>query len=112
VRSDSSADNIDDPIISRDGFAVVRDVQGRLLRVVHEPEDDRVHIHRDGVFRQCLLGTKRRGLNPLIDHGCDAVDDRNDQEQSRPFDAAQFPRTQDDELFPGDSIGVPLNRAH
>ena len=52
-----------------DGFAVVRDVQGRLLRVVHEPEDDRVHIHRDRVFRQCLLGTKRRGLNPLIDHG-------------------------------------------
>jgi len=66
LRSDKSADNIDDPIISRsevlgdpiDGFAVVGDVQSRLLRVVDEPEDDRVDVQRDGIFRQRLSALK------------------------------------------------------
>ena len=66
LRSDKSADNIDDPIISRsevlgdpiDGFAIVGDVQSRLLRVVDEPEDDRVDVQRDGIFRQRLSALK------------------------------------------------------
>src|SRR6478736_2070521 len=64
--SDKSADNIDDPIISRsevlgdpiDGFAVIGDVQSRLLRVVDETEDDRVDVQREGIFRQRLSALK------------------------------------------------------
>ena len=47
------------------------------------------------------LGTKRRGLNALIDNRDNVVDDRNDKEKARPFDAAQFSRAKDDEFFPG-----------
>src|SRR5271154_5412148 len=72
VRSDKSADSIDDPILSR---------------VMDEPEDDRIHVDRDGVFRQCRLGAERRGLNALIDDGHDVVDDRDDEKESRPLDA-------------------------
>jgi hypothetical protein len=62
------------------------------LRVVNEPEDDRVHVHRDGIFRQRLLGAKGRRLNALIDDRYDVVNDGNDEEESRPFDAEQFSR--------------------
>ena len=32
-----------------------------------KPEDNRVHIHRDGIFGQRLLGAKGRRLNALND---------------------------------------------
>ena len=41
-----------------------------------EPEDDRLHIYRDCIFRQRRLGTKGRGLNALIDDSDDVVVDR------------------------------------
>ena len=44
---------------------------------------------------------KGRGLNALVDDGYDVVDDRNDQEESRPFNTAQFSGAQDDEFLPG-----------
>src|ERR1700689_4066997 len=87
-----------DPI---DGFMVIGDVQGRFLRVMDKPENDRVHVHRNGILRQRLLGAERRGLNALVDDGDNVVDDRNDQEQSGAFDAAQFSGAKDDELLPG-----------
>src|ERR1700733_7903096 len=39
VRSDRSADNIDDPIISRSDVWETRSIQSRLLRVIDEPKD-------------------------------------------------------------------------
>ena len=38
---------------------------------------------------------------PVWNDGNDVVDDGNDQEESRPFDAAQLSRAKDDELLPG-----------
>jgi hypothetical protein len=52
-------------------------------------------------FRQRLLGAKGRGLNAFIDDGYHVVDNRNDQEKSRPFYAEQFSRAKDDEFLPG-----------
>jgi Bacterial extracellular solute-binding protein len=45
------------------------------LHVIDEPEDNRVHVHRDSIFRQGLLRTEGRGLNAFIDDGDHVVDD-------------------------------------
>ena len=64
------------------GMSARDNLNSRLLRVVDEPEDDRVHVYRNGIFRQRRLGTKGRGLNALVDDSYDVVDHRNDQEQT------------------------------
>ena len=56
-----------------------------------EPEDNRIHVHRDGVFRQCFLCTEGRGLNALVDDGHDIVDNRNDEEEARPLTPRRLP---------------------
>jgi len=68
---------------------------------MNEPEDDGIHVHRYGVLCQGLLGAERGRLNTLVNDGHDVVDRRNDQEQPRRLDAAQFAGAQDDEFLPG-----------
>ena len=64
-----------------------------------EPENDRIHVHRDGIFGRRYFGAECRGLNAFIDDGDNVVDDGNHEEKSGPFDAVQFARAKDDELF-------------
>jgi hypothetical protein len=46
---------------------------------------------------------ERSGLDALVDDGRHIVDDREDQEETRPFDTLELAGPQDDELLP--SIG-------
>src|SRR5690242_3834685 len=65
------------------------------------PENDRVDVDRHGVLGQGLLGIERSGLDALVDDGRHIVDDREDQEETRPFNTLELAGPQDDELLPG-----------
>ena len=64
------------------------------------PENDGVDIDRHGVAGERLLGVEPGGLDALVDHRSDGIDDRNDKEQPRPFHARQLAEAQDHEAFP------------
>jgi hypothetical protein len=55
------------------------------------PEDDGVHIDRNGILSESLLGIERRGLDSLINHRNDAVDDRNNREKAWTLNSLQLP---------------------
>jgi hypothetical protein len=60
-------------------------------------------LDRHGVLGQCLLGIERSGLDALVNDRHHIVDDREDQEEARPFDTLKLARPQDDKLLP--SVG-------
>ncbi len=82
------------------GLRVVLHLEGRLLRVVHHPEQDGIDIHRNGVRRQRLLGGKTRGDRALIDPRADDVDKRHDPEEAGTAHAAEAAEPQDDRPLP------------
>jgi hypothetical protein len=52
---------------SIDRYPVIGDGQRRLLGIMNLPENDRIHIHRDRVLGECLLGIEGGGLDPAVD---------------------------------------------
>ena len=67
------------------------------------PENNCVDVDRHGVLGQCLFGIERSGLDALVNDRRHIVDDREDQEEARPFDTLELARPQDDKLLP--SVG-------
>jgi hypothetical protein len=87
-----------DPVNS---LPVVGDLQRRLARVMDVPENDRVDVDRDGVLGQCLLSIEGGGLDALVNHCGYVVDNREDHEETRPFNTLELTGPQDDKLLPG-----------
>ena len=108
-RSDSSVASIEAPMVSRkrglrhavDGLAVIGDVERRLLRVVHPPENDRIHIDRHGVAGQRLLGVEsavvwmRWSIIAVTASTTGMIMNR-----PGPLTLCNLPSAQDDEFFP------------
>ena len=79
---------------------VILDLKCRLLGVVDHPEQDRIHVYRNGVRGQRLLGGEAGGDDPLIDPGRDLVDAGDDPEQPRPAQARVLAQPQHDRPLP------------
>ena len=79
---------------------VVLYFEGGFLRVVHHPEQHRVHVHRHGIGGERLFGGEAGGDRPLIDPGRNAIDERHHPEESRPFHRLIASKTQNDRALP------------
>src|SRR6476661_4136050 len=60
------------------------DLERRFLRVVHQPEEHRVDVHRHGIGRQRLFRREAGRDDALVHPLGDRVHERDDPEQTRP----------------------------
>ena len=82
------------------GSVVVLHFQSGFFRVPDNPEQDRVHIHRDRILGQRFLGGERADHDAVIDPRGDRVDDRDDPEQTRAAQTVELSQPQNDGFFP------------
>jgi hypothetical protein len=66
-----------------DSLDVVRDLEGRGLRIGHLEVDDRVDVDDEVVLRDDRLRRERHDLLAEIDHRARAVDERDDEHEAR-----------------------------
>ena len=77
-----------------DGLVEIRNLQDRFLGVPHQPENDGVDVHRNGVARQGRFRADVGHPNALVHIGADAVHYRDDEEKSRPTQPDVFAEAQ------------------